>query len=67
MQVRNISKEFVLLVIENPDRIVDNEKSVKIYQKVNEDYLYRVFINEQKEPHLIITVYRTSKILKYES
>jgi len=55
------------LVLENFDEIIDDQTDVTIYQKAIDGYLYRVFINHKKEPNLIITFYRTSKIKKYES
>jgi len=63
----NISKDLVHLVLENFDEIIDDQTDVTIYQKAIDGYLYRVFINHKKEPNLIITIYRTSKIRKCES
>jgi len=45
--------------------------NIDIYQKiiveVDKPYLYRVFINTSKEPFLVVTAYKTSKIEKYET
>ena len=66
---RGISKEMILLVVHHSDSIVSQDESTKIYSKlVDEDskvYLYRVFVNYIKNPLIIITAYRTSKIEKY--
>lgn len=66
---REISENRVRNVINQPDSIIE-EGHRKIFQSVIESdsgkkYLYRVFINTNKNPNLIITVYRTSKIEKY--
>ena len=57
-------------VLNFPTSIVDDTEGVVIYQKVvvedNRQYLYRVFVNTDKKPPLVITVYKTSKIDKYE-
>ncbi|HAH25961.1 MAG TPA: hypothetical protein DCL77_19745 [Prolixibacteraceae bacterium] len=66
---RFISKEMVLSVVLHPDSIVDQDETTRIYSKlVDEDskfYLYRVFVNYLKDPLVIITAYRTSKIKRY--
>lgn len=66
MQMRNISKQVVDLVMKNPDSIINEEDNQQIFQKVIEQYLYRVFVTANKNPTLIKTVYRTSKISKYD-
>ena len=63
--MRFISKEIVERVMNEPDKIIIEEDNQQIYQKVVENHLYRVFINNNKNPLLIKTVYRTSKITKY--
>jgi hypothetical protein len=69
MEHRCISKELVLSIVLQPDTIVDQDETTRIYSKlVDEDsknYLYRVFVNYLKEPLIIITAYKTSKIEKY--
>ncbi len=68
---RNISDELVFLVLSEPDRIIQQDECLNVYQKVIEQdkkqYLYRVFINICKTPPLVVTAYRTSKIDKYEN
>ncbi len=67
---RSIRKSDVKKVLEHPDLIQQREENVKVFQKIikeeKDNYLYRVFVNINKKPHLIITVYKTSKIKKYE-
>ena len=69
--LRNINLIVVTDILENPDRIIKQETCKHIYQKgiVENDkkYLYRIFVNVCKEPPLIITGYKTSKIEKYEN
>lgn len=70
MKSRKISSAEVMEVINYPDNVI-NEPCKKIFQKKisknNSLYLYRVFVNTCKDPELIITVYKTSKIEKYEN
>jgi Domain of unknown function (DUF4258) len=69
MELRQVSLEVVMSVLTNPQQIL-TEGGKKIYQSIinfgeEGDYLIRVFINIEKEPYNVITVYRTSKIEKY--
>lgn len=67
---RSISKKKIAVVIDKPDNILIYDNCLKVCQKVFEEkenkYLYRIFVNICKEPALIITAYKTSKIKKYE-
>ena len=66
-----------LLVIENilmnPAQVVDDESGEpgqKVYQSIvpfagKGDYLVRVFVNTDKLPPVVKSVYKTSKINKY--
>jgi hypothetical protein len=69
MEDRNISKEIVLKVIDSPDSVSLQNGSVVVYSKIVEidskTYLYRVFVNNERIPPLIITAYKTSKFEKY--
>ena len=69
MEARSISKEIILSVIQLPDHIVKQDQSTTIFTRLIDDlekrYLYRVFVNTAKNPQLIITAYKTSKIDKY--
>jgi len=68
MVARNLPIEVVMNVLTNPLQIM-TEDGESVYQSIiNFDdgkYLVRVFVNNEKEPNLVITVYRTSKIEKY--
>ena len=68
MEIRNISKDTVLRILENSDQ-VEEVNGKKIYQSIVEigskKYLIRVFVNIEKKPNLIVTVYKTSNIKKF--
>jgi len=69
MKSRSISSDIVLEVIIHADSISIQDESITVYSKLVEEntkpYLYRVFVNIEKTPPLIITAYKTSKIEKY--
>ena len=71
MASRGLSKDLVFEVINNPDNIVLLDSSLFVYQKIvvegKKTFLYRVFINQDLDPKLIVTVYKTSKFEKYEN
>jgi hypothetical protein len=64
-----IPKELVLSIFKQPDKVIEQDEAVTIYDKLvvegSKPYLYRVFVNFLKKPVTIITVYKTSKIEKY--
>jgi hypothetical protein len=70
MEIRRIPADIVMHVISHPTKIL-TENEIVIYQSIvnfsTEEYLVRVFVNEMASPNVVITVYRTSKIEKYES
>ncbi|WP_114984868.1 DUF4258 domain-containing protein [Cyclonatronum proteinivorum] len=70
LSARGIQKELVLEVLQTPDTIIEESNCVRIFQKLDvqkgNSYLIRVFVNVCKEPKLIITAYRTSKVNKYD-
>jgi hypothetical protein len=67
---RGLSQKIVSKTINTPDRILQKSECKQVFQKIvkeNEStYLYRVFVNICKQPPLIITAYKTSKVDKYE-
>ena len=71
MTRRGINHETVLMVVFQPDQtIVDNEEpTIVIYQSLikedNQMFLLRVFVNIDKQPNVIVTLYKTTKISKY--
>ena len=68
IELRNISKELIDEILDNPD-VVLNYNGKKVYQSVissqQKKYLIRVFVNASFKPMKIITVYKTSNIKKY--
>lgn len=69
LQLRGLTEETVLKVIENAGRYTE-EEGKRIYQSIitfndGTTHLVRVFVNAAVVPNIIITVYRTSKINKY--
>jgi hypothetical protein len=68
MKLRNISQTIVEKILKNPQQII-KENGHKIYQSIvkmgSGNYLIRVFIIQKDKINLIKTVYRTSKINKY--
>ncbi len=66
LKLRSISDKIVEIIMNEPYEILIENDNQHIYQKIIEKYLYRVFINAHKNPILIKTVYRTSKIYKYQ-
>ena len=68
---RGLGKDLVLVVLNNPDKIIVLDSALLIYQKIlvesDKPYLYRVFVNRELDPKLIVTVYKTSKFEKYEN
>lgn len=64
MELRGIAKDVVKKILAHPEQIRDEDGN-KVYQSTVNNYLIRIFVNEKKNPKLIITVYKTSKIRKY--
>jgi hypothetical protein len=50
IKLRNLSKEIVGIVIQQPDDVIFEPDNQMVYQKVIENYLYRVFVNNEKTP-----------------
>jgi hypothetical protein len=71
MQRRGIKQEDVEVAVLQPDqKLIDADSpDITIYQSLlNESgriFLLRVFVNTTKDPNVIVTLYRTSKIQKY--
>ena len=68
MNARNITQATVDAIIESPLQIIlEDDKKIfhGIIEEDNTKYLIRIFVNRLKQPNLIITVYKTSKIDKY--
>jgi len=71
MSHRCINRETVVRVVSCPNQTIVNDETPTtiVYQSlINEDnrmFLLRVFVDTDKQPNMIITVYKTSKISKY--
>jgi hypothetical protein len=70
MERRRIPRQLVEGLLENPQQVLPGKNERQIYQACCEFeggkiYLLRVIIDSNRDPPLVITVYRTSKIEKY--
>lgn len=70
-QLRGIPQKNVFEILAEPDKIDVESEGQLVYQKNvlfdnGKIYLVRVFVNSDKTPNLVKTVYRTSKFSKYE-
>lgn len=71
MSRRQISPDDVANVLTAPEQIGFVREGRNVYQsrievgKPNRKYLLRVFVDVDREPPEVVTVYRTSKIAKY--
>jgi hypothetical protein len=71
MARRQISQDDVAKVLVAPEQIVAVRKGRNVYQsrikagKPPRRYVLRVFVDVDREPTEVVTVYRTSKITKY--
>ncbi len=71
MKLRGISQSVLFEVLNNPDKVNLEDENQIVYQKTiafedDKLYLVRVFVNSNKVPNMVKTVYRTSKFYKYE-
>jgi len=70
IQIRKLNKTIVDDVLKHPDKQLADQTGLKVYQKTVQSaekyYLYRVFVNIYKNPPMVVTVYKTSKLKKYE-
>jgi len=68
---RSLDRNVIKSVVLNPEQILEDEKDIdiRIYQSIKKEddklFLYRVFVNTQSLPNVIVTLYRTTKIDKY--
>jgi hypothetical protein len=70
MDRRGIPLALLESVLEEPQQIIPEYKEKKAYQSQidfgeGKIYLLRAIVDDQVTPPLVVTVYRTSKILKY--
>jgi hypothetical protein len=67
---RDIPRLFLDRVLQNPQQIVNERDGRRAYQSQLEFangkiYLVRAIVDEEAEPSVVVTVYRTSRISKY--
>jgi len=68
---RGIGRETVLMVVSMPDQTIadEDDDAIIIYQSLikenNQMFLLRVFVNTEKQPNVVVTLYKTTKISKY--
>ena len=68
---RSINQDTVLSVVTQPDqKIADMEDpAIVIYQSLIKEnvhlFLLRIFVNKDKQPNVIVTLYKITKIAKY--
>ena len=70
MEKRAIERGLVELVLADPQQRVAGHDDIVCYQSTvdmaGKSFLLRVMVKESVSPHLVVTVYRTSKIGKYQ-
>ena len=68
---RGINYDDVLSVVSRPDQTIadkDDPAIIICQSLIKEDeqmFLLRVFVNKDKQPNVVVTLYRTTKISKY--
>jgi hypothetical protein len=68
---RSLDRSIVESVVRNPDQICNDENDIdiKVFQSIVREgdilFLYRVFVNINSDPNVIVTLYKTTKIGKY--
>jgi len=71
MKQRRLNPDLVNEIIQVPDKTIEDEDGLIVLQKLvkenNKEYLYRVIVNVERIPPLGVTLYRTSKLKKYEN
>lgn len=71
MSRRQIDENIVRLVLEDPEQVKEVRLGRWVYQKRMKlgdppmDYLVRVFVDIDREPAEVVTVYKTTRIEKY--
>ena len=71
MSRRGINHEAVLAVVSRPDQTIadEDDTATVIYQSLIKEneclFLLRVFVNKDKQPNVVVTLYKTTKISKY--
>lgn len=72
MERRNIDEAVVSAVLRNPDEVVAVRDGRVVAQKRvavldEKPFLYRIVVDIDRYPPVVVTAYRTSKLEKYRS
>ena len=66
---RGIAGDMVATLLSHPDQVLSAGPHRYVFQSIVErgqkDYLYRVFVDVERDPPEVVTTYRTSKIDRY--
>jgi hypothetical protein len=67
IKLRGVTVDELNSVLEKPDLVLEQGNENTVYQAltIDNNFLIRIFVNTLKQPNLIITAYKTSKISKY--
>jgi hypothetical protein len=70
MKHRELPKALIENILKDPQQIVDEYGNRKAFQSIikfetGKDYLVRVIVNDNEDPAIVVTAYRTTKISKY--
>ncbi len=70
MARRGIPREMLESVLNNPQQVVIEREGKKAYQSQMDlgggrMYLLRVLVNDELDPAVVVTVYRTRNVQKY--
>ena len=64
---RQINAAQVRAVLSDPERVMAVRPGRVVAQRLIEGYLVRAFVDVDRQPAEVVTLYRTSKIDKYRS
>jgi hypothetical protein len=65
MAKRQIAEDAVRAVLAAPEEVLSDRPGRVVAQSLVEGYLLRIFVDVDREPAEIVTVYRTSNLTKY--
>jgi len=65
MEMRGLTEELIIDILNKPDSICLNNESRKIAQRFIDGKLIRIVYEEEPEKIIVVTAYKTSKINKY--
>ncbi len=67
MNARRISVEQVRMVLDEPEQVFPVRPGRVVAQGMIDRHLLRVFVDVDRSPPQVVTVYRTTKLEKYRS